>query len=184
MFCDSRKRAILKCQTDPELHDMLSTNPRTSRVHIVPLQLINSERMTEYLDKLNGSFDRVVAFRPTGWTYSPPKGADLFPPISNVLARTRTAKPFTASSLNPSRGSTARVALYGVPYSEHSSFLELTAFAMSVDWVRIIATVNVGSAASRAKMEKWFEKWAAERKARMRDSKLKGIVQPRAPDYW
>ncbi|KAH7105873.1 DRMBL-domain-containing protein [Auriculariales sp. MPI-PUGE-AT-0066] len=186
IFCDARKRGILQCQTDPELHSLLSNNPRTSQVHVVPLQLINAERMVEYLDKLSGEFDRVVAFRPTGWTYSPPKGVDLFPAIPLVLSRAQTTKAFNANSLKPSRGSTSRVTLYGVPYSEHSSFYELTAFALSVDWVKMIATVNVGSAASRGKMEKWFEKWAAERKARMRNARgvQKGIVEPRAADYW
>jgi DNA cross-link repair 1A protein len=142
--------------------------------------------MVEYLDKLSETFDRVVAFRPTGWTYSPPKGTDLFPAISTVLARAQATSAFTARSMKPSRGSTDRVMLYGVPYSEHSSFLELTAFALSVDWVKMIATVNVGSAVSRGKMDKWFEKWAAERKARMRNSRgsHKGIVEARAVDYW
>ena len=70
--------------------------------------------------------------------------------------------------------------LYGVPYSEHSSFFELTAFALSCDWVKMIATVNVGSEASRAKMAKWVEKWEAEKKKRG----TVAIVDHRAPDYW
>jgi DNA cross-link repair 1A protein len=51
--------------------------------------------------------------------------------------------------------------------SHHTpSQFELSAFALSVDYERIIATVNVGSPQSRAKMAKWFERWKAERKRR------------------
>lgn len=35
-----------------------------------------------------------------------------------------------------------------------------------MDHVRIIATVNVHSETSRAKMKAWFERWQAERKRR------------------
>lgn len=72
------------------------------------------------------------------------------------------------------------IQLYLVPYSEHSSFNELTCFAMSFSWVRIIATVNVGSESGRAKMTKWFAKWEAERKKKASDS----IVPYRHPHYW
>ncbi len=44
----------------------------------------------------------------------------------------------------------------------------------------MIATVNVGSEASRAKMTRWVEKWEAEQKKRTQGE----IVPHRAPDYW
>lgn len=78
------------------------------------------------------------------------------------------------------KNSHAGLLLYGVPYSEHSSFFELTCFALSLDWGRMIATVNVGRESSRGKMAKWVEKWEAERKKRGKTE----IVQFRAPDYW
>jgi len=81
------------------------------------------------------------------------------------------------------RNSTAKYRLYGVPYSEHSSFFELTCFALSLDVVKIIATVNVGSAKSRGLMTRWFEKWEAERKKRWKEGKER-IVPYRDLDYW
>ena len=78
------------------------------------------------------------------------------------------------------KNSTSTLQMYGVPYSEHSSFFELTCFAMSLDWGRMIATVNVGSENSRGKMGKWVERWDAERKKRGKGE----IVKPRDPDYW
>jgi len=70
--------------------------------------------------------------------------------------------------------------LFPVPYSEHSSFFELTCFAMSFNWAKIIATVNVGSEKSRGKMDIWIGKWQAERKKRGEDT----IVPHRHPEYW
>ena len=78
------------------------------------------------------------------------------------------------------KASTSNLQLFGVPYSEHSSFFELTCFALSLDWGRMIATVNVGSEASRGKMAKWVQRWEAEKKKR---GKVE-IVQYRSPDYW
>jgi DNA cross-link repair 1A protein len=43
----------------------------------------------------------------------------------------------------------------------------------------MIATVNVGSEKSRAKMAKWVSKWEAERKKRTED-----VVAHRHLDYW
>lgn len=124
----------------------------------------------------------MVGFRPTGWTYSPPKGADLLPPVSRVVAAAQT-RTFVYSDLKPARNSTFQMMQYGVPYSEHSSFAELTCFALSVDCARVVATVNVGSAAGRAKMTKWVEKWDAERKRR-KEAGLPAIVEFREKDYW
>ena len=101
------------------------------------------------------------------------------PPVSSVIARSQQ-RTFTSANLSPFKNSTATLQVYGVPYSEHSSFFELTCFALSFDWGRMIATVNVGSEASRGKMAKWVEKWEAERKKR---GKIE-VVSHRAPDYW
>jgi len=51
-----------------------------------------------------------------------------------------------------------------VPYSEHSSFRELTMFCCALNIKRIVPTVNVGSARSRDKMKAWIEKWDAEKR--------------------
>ena len=51
---------------------------------------------------------------------------------------------------------------------------------MSLDWGRMIATVNVGSENSRGKMGRWVERWDAERKKRGKGE----IVKPRDPNYW
>jgi DNA cross-link repair 1A protein len=77
------------------------------------------------------------------------------------------------------KGSNVNLQIYAVPYSEHSSFFELTCFALSLDWGKMIATVNVGSEKSRTKMNKWFEKWDKARGKGNID-----VVEHRCVDYW
>ena len=100
------------------------------------------------------------------------------PSIPSVISR-QQSRTFTYAQLQPGKNSTAALTVYGVPYSEHSSFFELTCFALSLDWARMIATVNVGSDRSRKKMGAWIERWEAERKRRNGEP-----VPHRAEDYW
>ncbi|RXK36592.1 DNA cross-link repair 1A protein [Tremella mesenterica] len=184
IYCDPRKKAILLCQTDPELHSLLSTDPVSSMVHLLPLGNIQLDRLQEYLTRLHPHFDRVLGFRPTGWSYSPPAGTDLLPDVNTVIRRDQS-RGFTDAGLKPMRGSCRQYMMYGVPYSEHSSFFELTCFALSLPGpeLKMIATVNVGNEKSRAKMKKWFEKWLAE-KARRREKGLPSIVDYRDETHW
>ncbi|TFY81190.1 hypothetical protein EWM64_g2826 [Hericium alpestre] len=177
VYCDSRKAAILRCQDDPELHAMLIKDPFEAGVHIVPLSIINSDTIKEYIQRWQGHWSKVLAFRPTGWTYTPPV-TTVAPSVANIVART-PHREFTHAHLRTMRNSTPAHQLYGVPYSEHSSFFELTCFALSLDWVRIVATVNVDSEGSRAKIAAWVARWEAERKKR-----APGVVPYRTMDYW
>jgi DNA cross-link repair 1A protein len=77
------------------------------------------------------------------------------------------------------KNSSQNMQVYAVPYSEHSSFFELTCFALSLEWGKMIATVNVGSEKSRASMSKWFDRWEAERK-----KSTIAIIPHRSHDYW
>ena len=101
------------------------------------------------------------------------------PSIAAVLSKV-PHREYNYTHLQPSRQSTNALQIYPVPYSEHSSFFELTCFTLSFTWTRMIATVNVGSESSRGKMAKWVAKWEAERKKRENDV----IVPYRHPDYW
>ncbi|KAH9072365.1 DNA repair metallo-beta-lactamase-domain-containing protein [Lactarius deliciosus] len=107
------------------------------------------------VERWNGHWTKVVAFRPTGWTYSPPAGTSSTPSVASTLARP-PHREFRHAHLRPARGSTPSAQLFGMPYSEHSSFFELTYFALLLDWARIVPTVNVESAASRAKISTWI----------------------------
>ncbi|KAH9172975.1 DNA repair metallo-beta-lactamase-domain-containing protein [Lactarius sanguifluus] len=149
IYCDQRKAAILRCQSDPELHRMLTADPFSANVHILPLNVATSDRLKErespFVPRLpNHSI-------PPRHSYSPPAGTSSTPSVASTLARP-PHREFTHAHLQPARGSTPSAQLFGVPYSEHSSFFELTSFALSLDLARIVPTVNVESAASRAKI--------------------------------
>lgn len=178
IYCDAHKAAILRCQSDPELHALLTKDPSEAGVHVVPLSMIVSDKLKAYMQRFNGIYSRAVGFRPTGWTYTPPPGSDLSPPIPSIISRGQS-RSFTHADLKPMQKSTFAVQMYGVPYSEHSSFFELTCFAMSCDWVKMIATVNVGNERSRMKMAKWVERWEIDKKR-----SKEAMVKPRAADYW
>jgi DNA cross-link repair 1A protein len=162
---------------------LLTNDPLAATVHLVPLGVINSDKLKDYVARWKGTFARAVGFRPTGWTYTPPAGTDLAPTIPAVISRSQS-RAFDHTQLRPMRNSTAALQLYGVPYSEHSSFFELTCFALGVDWGRIIATVNVGSEGSRKKMAAWVERWEGERRKRAKEGKGEVGVEPRDEAYW
>ncbi|KAF8216817.1 DRMBL-domain-containing protein [Mycena galopus ATCC 62051] len=179
IYCDSRKAAILRCQPDPELHALLTSDPLGADVHILPLGMISPEKLQHYLQRFKGIFTKVVGFRPTGWTFRPPSGAAQLPTIASVISLTQQ-KTFTYANLRPAHGTSAALQLIPVPYSEHSSFFELTCFALSIQYGRMIATVNVGSERSRTKMAGWMQKWEAEKKKRKKGE----VVPHRRFDYW
>ena len=59
----------------------------------------------------------------------------------------------------------AQITSIPIPYSEHSSFLELAMFVTSLQIGRIIPTVNVGNPKAREEMKSWFEIWERDRVA-------------------
>ena len=114
--------------------DLLDDDPCSCNVHVVPLQMIASDRLLEYLERWKGRWDKVVGFRPTGWTsvleaggylvlllmecrYTPPAGADTIN-LQNIIDRDQK-RVYNWANLRPMRNSSPSVMLYGVPYSEH-----------------------------------------------------------------
>ncbi|KAF3391349.1 DNA cross-link repair protein pso2/snm1 [Penicillium rolfsii] len=165
IFANPQKQRICACLEDPELSALLTTDPREAQVHMQTLFEIRADTLADYLDTLKPHFSRVIGFRPTGWSYRPPAGRMLNnPPVPTVLRGEHWRTPFTAQHLTPQRGSTRESACFGVPYSEHSSFRELTMFCCALRIGRVIPTVNVGSQKSRDQMKAWIERWEGEKK--------------------
>ncbi|CCF53304.1 hypothetical protein NDA11_005658 [Ustilago hordei] len=185
IFCmDSRKYRVYAQLEDPELHSLLTRSPSAS-VHVANLHAINGEGLRDVVAALRTrgyDFTHAVAFRPTGWTYKPSAGMDTVSPSLDRLVQWNQSRSFGPHNLFPTRDSTPDYMIYGVPYSEHSSFFELTAFALSTKYDRIIATVNVGNPTSRAKMAKWFEKWMLEKRRREKNGLRE--LEARAVTYW
>ncbi|KAL3433276.1 cytochrome P450-domain-containing protein [Aspergillus tetrazonus] len=165
IYATPAKQRVCACLEDPELSALLTDDPLQAQVHMQTLFEIRAETLCDYLDSMKPHFTRVIGFRPTGWTYRPPAGRTLEnPPVSTVLYSSHWKTPFSVRDLTPQRGSTRESACFGVPYSEHSSFRELTMFCCALRIGRIIPTVNVGSQKSRERMKAWFEKWEAEKR--------------------
>ncbi|KAJ5085089.1 DNA cross-link repair protein pso2/snm1 [Penicillium argentinense] len=165
IFATPQKQRICACLEDPELSALLTSDPREAQVHMQTLFEIRADTLSEYLDTLKPAFSRVVGFRPTGWSYRPPASRMLEnPPVPIVLRGEHWRTPFTAQDLTPQRGSTRESACFGVPYSEHSSFRELTMFCCALRIGKVIPTVNVGSQKSRDRMKAWMDRWEAEKR--------------------
>lgn len=165
IYAPPNKQRICRALEDPELNALLTTDPRKGQVHMTPLFEIRADTLDDYLRDYADTFSRAVGFRPSGWNYRPPTSRFTDSPlVSTVLHSGNWKSTFSMKDLTPQRGSTSRASCFGVPYSEHSSFRELTMFCCALHIDKIIPTVNVGSAKSRERMKGWCEKWAADKK--------------------
>lgn len=165
IYAPAGKQRICACLEDPELDALLTNDPREAQVHMTPLFEIRAETLDDYLNGYRDRFSRAVGFRPSGWNYRPPNSRFVEnPSVQTVLHSQNWKSTYTMRELVPQRGSTSRCSCFGIPYSEHSSFRELTMFCCALRIDKIIPTVNVGSAKSREKMKAWCEKWTAEKK--------------------
>ncbi|EXJ88423.1 hypothetical protein A1O1_05353 [Capronia coronata CBS 617.96] len=165
IYAPPSKMRICACLEDDDLNARLTSNPLEAQVHMQTLMEIRAETLHEYMTSYKGHFARVVGFRPTGWSYRPPTSRFTEnPAVSTVLHSDGWKTRYTMRDLAPQRGSTRESNCFGVPYSEHSSFRELTMFCCALRINRIVPTVNVGSAKNREKMKAWIEKWDAEKR--------------------
>lgn len=134
------KYNTLRCLNIPEINSFITTDMCNSLVHLLPMMQINFKGLQNHLKKFGGKYNQILAFRPTGWTHS-----NKLTSIADVLPQTK-----------------GNISIYGIPYSEHSSYPEMKRF---VQWLKpriIIPTVNVGTVKSRRTMEKYFKEWQLE----------------------
>ncbi|CAG8545108.1 3927_t:CDS:10, partial [Cetraspora pellucida] len=162
IYVSDAKRKMIMCQENPELEALLTGNPQEASVHVMYLTKIKPEELIYYLQNLQPTFKHVMAFRPTGWAYKP-STCGAFTTSSTTDVILNTAPSYTMDLISPSYNSPT-CQIFGVPYSEHSSFRELAAFIMSLNIGRIIPTVNIESEESRKEMDYWLNKWQNEKK--------------------
>lgn len=165
IYAPPNKQKICAALEDPELSALMTNDPLEAQVHMQMLMEIRAETLADYLTGYKPHFSRIVGFRPSGWNYRPPNSRFTeSPAVQTVLHSDNWKSRYTMAELVPQRGSTRDANCFGVPYSEHSSFRELTMFCCALRIDKIIPTVNVGSAKSREKMKAWCEKWAMDKK--------------------
>uniref|UniRef100_UPI0037E7EF5A DNA cross-link repair 1A protein n=1 Tax=Semicossyphus pulcher TaxID=241346 RepID=UPI0037E7EF5A len=142
--CLSRdKYNTMCCLESEQVRQSITTDGKAAQVHVLPMMQLNFKKLQDYLARFSSQYDQLLAFKPTGWTFSQQVDSveDIQPQISG------------------------NVSIYGIPYSEHSSFLELKRFVQWLRPLKIIPTVNNGSWSSRKAMEKCFSEWLMETKA-------------------
>lgn len=165
IWAPPRKQKICAALEDPELTSRMTTDPHEAQIHMQSLMEIRAETLQDYLNSLKPHFSRIVGFRPSGWNYRTPNSRLIdSPSVAAVLTGENWRSKYTMADLHPQRGSTHEATCFGVPYSEHSSFRELTMFCCALRIEKVVPTVNVGSAASRAKMKMWIDRWLTERR--------------------
>lgn len=165
IYAPPNKQKVVAALEDPELSARMTDDPLEAQVHMQMLMEIRAETLADYLTGFKPHFSRIVGFRPSGWNYRPPNSRFTeSPSVQTVLHSENWKSRYSMAELVPQRGSTREANCFGVPYSEHSSFRELTMFCCALRIDKIIPTVNVGSAKSREKMKGWCEKWAMEKK--------------------
>ncbi|KAL3051495.1 hypothetical protein OYC64_001693 [Pagothenia borchgrevinki] len=137
------KYNIMCCLESEQIKQRITTDLKAAQVHVLPMMHLSFKKLQDYLARFSGKYDQLVAFKPTGWTFSQKVESveDIQPHING------------------------NISIYGVPYSEHSSFLEMKRFVQWLQPLKIIPTVNNGSWASRKAMEKCFSEWLSEAKA-------------------
>ncbi|XP_007574347.1 DNA cross-link repair 1A protein [Poecilia formosa] len=144
--CLSRdKYNTMCCLESQQIKERITTDWKAAQVHVLPMMQLSFKKLQDHLARFSAQYDRLVAFKPTGWTFSEQVESveDIQPQISG------------------------NISLYGIPYSEHSSFLELKRFVQWLKPLKIIPTVNVGSWSSRKAMEKCFSEWLSEARAKL-----------------
>lgn len=99
--------------------NLFTLNPAETFLHVAPMGMLGYKQITELLQKMKNKYDRIVGFRPTGWSHGEK---------SNLV-------------------SYKNIKVYSIPYSEHSSFTELREFVAWLTPIRILPTVNCYSEA-------------------------------------
>ncbi|XP_074604275.1 DNA cross-link repair protein snm1 [Brevipalpus obovatus] len=135
VWVSAYKLKFLKCIDDEVINRHLTDQQDSAQVHVLPMRDINPKFLGDYLRGCNRRFTSIVAFKPTGWTE---KGGRL-------------------DEIKPT--SYGKIHIYGIPYSEHSSFNELERFIKFFKPKTITPTVNVGNPNTRGKMFKILNSW-------------------------
>lgn len=169
LYADTTKRRILKTFNDPVISELLTSDPLEAQVHLVPLGKTRKDMLFEHLKSYKPHFSKIVAFAPTGWSYRPPKSAiqaneqatDLRPSYYDFGDLEYNVENLDR---NLERTAIEPVQKYNVPYSEHSSFVELRAFCLNMAATSIIPTVNMSSEESVRKQMYWLDMWTGQAK--------------------
>jgi DNA cross-link repair 1A protein len=139
----------MECLDWPELYRYLEDDPLQASVHVVPMNWLSAEKLSELLNKYRPHYSHILAIKPTGWSYSPsnnnpksPSSVKIKPIISCSSVSSLSFHTIDAGGSPIIRGKD-RITLYSLPYSEHSSYEELVRFLNSLNIGKVIPTVKL-----------------------------------------
>ena len=149
IFVDSHRWKVLQTFVPPsEFGKIFTRDKNETNMWVVGLGSIVNKGMKELLDdanskkkSLSAKYTRVVGFRPSGWTFNPPKKASASAKKQTLLAPVKS-KAIPDIVAHRTSGS---ITVYGIPYSEHSSFSELVDCLLVLRPERIIPTVSAAT---------------------------------------
>uniref|UniRef100_A0A8D0GG05 DNA cross-link repair 1A protein n=1 Tax=Sphenodon punctatus TaxID=8508 RepID=A0A8D0GG05_SPHPU len=89
------KFKMLQCLESETINSLITVDWNNTLLHLLPMMRMNFKDLQNHLSKFSGRFDQVLAFKPTGWTYS---GRSCS--LADIQPQTR-----------------GKITLYGIPYS-------------------------------------------------------------------
>lgn len=162
-------------------------------VHLVPMNIVGSKgEIANYfnLNRYYEKFEQCVGIRPTGWSFKEKKvdaagNEDVIEDYGDFettinLPRAHAINtfadimleqpPYEFTDISPCKSQSNLYNIYSLPYSEHSSFRELSYFGIFLNIGTIIPTVNTHNEWSIKKMDDIIRHWEDVRKFKRREA--------------
>jgi len=137
LFVSREKYAILSL-LDIDM-SLFTTDCASTNFHVVSMGMISFESMQKLKEKsFHNKYDQIIGIQPTGWSFG---------------------KSVTKVTKRQSKSCT----IYGVPYSEHSSYNELLEFVSWIKPKRIIPTVDCSTPQKVKKILSHFDTMSSRR---------------------
>eukprot|EP01125_Pyxidicula_operculata_P006402 TRINITY_DN2222_c0_g1_i10.p1 TRINITY_DN2222_c0_g1~~TRINITY_DN2222_c0_g1_i10.p1 ORF type:complete len:618 (-),score=115.62 TRINITY_DN2222_c0_g1_i10:2242-4095(-) len=122
-------KIIQNCDYPPNIMNLFTKDITKAKIHVTEMGKLRYATLSSYVKKIGWPVSRVVAIKPTGWTYNGSKGSNR---SNNNQFQYR-------------RNADGSVEVWGLPYSEHSSFSELKEFVKNIKTSSIVPTVGNSS---------------------------------------
>ncbi|XP_078135064.1 DNA cross-link repair 1A protein isoform X2 [Sander vitreus] len=87
--CLSRDKYNTMCCLESEhVRQRITTDWKAAQVHVLPMMQLSFKKLQDYLARFSGRYDQLVAFKPTGWTFSQQVESveDIQPQISGNIS--------------------------------------------------------------------------------------------------
>lgn len=165
LYANLGKRDILSTFDWEELQNLITDDPFLTQVHLIPMRYLDNDSLESYFQPYKNHFQNIIAFKPTGWSFISNnstkwmKGLSKTEILNKICLDDSIDSQFSLPKIERQFKSDKIIQLYSVPYSEHSSFRELSYFCSLLDINRVIPTVNTHNLESIREMEEWISEW-------------------------